>query len=222
MALGSSWDIWRGGARPYRGPALGGRRAGRLPIAAGAVCWRVRLAPDDAVRLPPPRPVPDPLRDQLQHSLGAAYTLERELGGGGMSRVFLAEEVRLGRKVVVKVLPPEMSAAVNIDRFEREIQLAAKLQHPHIVPLLSAGADMVARVWDLRRGVPIVTVPFGMFAWWSPAGDEVLSILPLGDILLWEGATGRLTRRVALPGGEQALSATWLPGGGFAVGGRAG
>ena len=73
--------------------------------------------------------------------LGAAYRIERELGGGGMSRVFLAEEVRLGRQVVVKVLPPEMAAGVSVDRFEREIQLAAKLQHPHIVPLLTAGSD---------------------------------------------------------------------------------
>jgi tetratricopeptide (TPR) repeat protein len=58
-----------------------------------------------------------------------------------MSRVFLAEEMRLGRQVVVKVLPPEMGAAVNVERFEREIQLAARLQHPHIVPLLTAGAS---------------------------------------------------------------------------------
>ena len=78
---------------------------------------------------------------RLGAALGERYRLERELGGGGMSRVFLAEEVRLGRKVVVKVLPPEMSAAVNVERFEREIQLAARLQHPHIVPLLSAGAE---------------------------------------------------------------------------------
>src|SRR3712207_8495855 len=51
-------------------------------------------------------------------------------------RSFLAEETRLGRSVVVKVLPPETGAAVNVERFEREIQLAARLQHPHIVPLL--------------------------------------------------------------------------------------
>ncbi len=57
-----------------------------------------------------------------------------------MSRVFLAEERRLGRHVVIKVLPPEMAAGVSIERFEREIQLAAKLQHPHIVPLLTAGS----------------------------------------------------------------------------------
>src|SRR5881296_3541855 len=57
-----------------------------------------------------------------------------------MSHVFLAVEVRLGRQVVVKVLPPALAAGVSADRFEREIQLAAKLQHPHIVPLLTAAA----------------------------------------------------------------------------------
>jgi eukaryotic-like serine/threonine-protein kinase len=70
------------------------------------------------------------LKDQLQRTLAGTYTLERELGGGGMSRVFLAEETSLGRKVVVKVLPPDLAATVNIERFRREIQLAAKLQHP--------------------------------------------------------------------------------------------
>src|SRR6266581_2065000 len=80
------------------------------------------------------------LRDRLQSALGDSYRIERELGGGGMSRVFLAEEVRLGRQVVVKVLPPELAAGVSADRFEREIRLAAALQHPHIVPLLTAGS----------------------------------------------------------------------------------
>ena len=79
------------------------------------------------------------LREQLQATLGTAYTLERELGGGGMSRVFVATETALGRRVVVKVLPPELAAAINVERFRREIRLAASLQHPHIVPLFSAG-----------------------------------------------------------------------------------
>jgi serine/threonine-protein kinase len=79
------------------------------------------------------------LRDQLQQTLGEAYRLERELGGGGMSRVFLAVETALGRNVVVKVLLPELAAGVSVDRFRREIQLAAQLQHPHIVPLHAAG-----------------------------------------------------------------------------------
>ena len=81
------------------------------------------------------------VREALQSALGEAYLVERELGGGGMSRVFVATETALARKVVVKVLPPEMAAGVNVDRFEREIQLAARLQHPHIVPLLTAGAE---------------------------------------------------------------------------------
>ena len=81
------------------------------------------------------------LSERLQETLGAAYRIEKELGGGGMSRVFLAEETRLARKVVVKVLPPELAAEISIDRFNREIQLSASLQHPHIVPLLTAGGS---------------------------------------------------------------------------------
>jgi len=81
------------------------------------------------------------LIDRLQRVVGDTYRIEKELGGGGMSRVFLAEEVALGRQVVIKVLPPEMAADVSQERFHREIKLAAKLQHPHVVPLLTAGAD---------------------------------------------------------------------------------
>ena len=67
----------------------------------------------------PPRPgmTPTPLDARLQAALGTTYRIEQELGGGGMSRVFLAEEVALGRKVVIKVLPPEMVSGVNQDRF---------------------------------------------------------------------------------------------------------
>ena len=79
------------------------------------------------------------LRDELEASLGELYSIEPELGGGGMSRVFLAEEKALGRRVVVKVLPRELVGGVNVDRFRREIILAAQLQHPHIVTLLSTG-----------------------------------------------------------------------------------
>jgi len=81
------------------------------------------------------------LLQQLQAALGPDYQVERELGGGGMSRVFVALETKLGRRVVVKVLPPDMAAALNIDRFHREIMLAASLQHPLIVPLLTAEAS---------------------------------------------------------------------------------
>jgi len=79
------------------------------------------------------------VRDRLQSSLGTAYTLERELGGGGMSRVFVAEEHALHRKIVVKVLPDEIAETVSQERFRREIQLLGALQHPNIVPILRAG-----------------------------------------------------------------------------------
>jgi serine/threonine-protein kinase len=81
----------------------------------------------------------DSLREQLQSSLGNTYSLTRELRGGGMSHVFVASDTALERDVVVKVLPAEAAAALSSERFKREIALAAKLQHPHIVPLLSAG-----------------------------------------------------------------------------------
>jgi eukaryotic-like serine/threonine-protein kinase len=68
------------------------------------------------------------LKDRVQESLSGTHTIERELGGGGMSRVFVALERRLGRRVVVKVLAPELAAAMSAERFEREIQLSASLQ----------------------------------------------------------------------------------------------
>ena len=91
---------------------------------------------------------------RLQAALGNAYRVERELGGGGMSQVFVAVEVGLGRRVVVKVLPPELAAGVNAERFQREMQLAASLQHPLIVPLLTAGraADLVYYTMPLIDG----------------------------------------------------------------------
>ena len=91
------------------------------------------------------------LRDQLQATLGPNYRLDRELGGGGMSRVFVAEDVTLGRQVVVKVLSPELAAGLSSERFRREIHVAAQLQHPHIVPVLAAG-----EVGDL----PYYTMPY--------------------------------------------------------------
>lgn len=79
------------------------------------------------------------LLTEVERSLGNGYRIVRELGGGGMSRVFLAEELALGREVVVKVLAPELGFGVNGDRFRREMHLVARLQHAHIVPVLSSG-----------------------------------------------------------------------------------
>ncbi|HYW33374.1 MAG TPA: serine/threonine-protein kinase [Gemmatimonas sp.] len=84
--------------------------------------------------------MPD-FQSRLQQAIDREFLIERELTGAGMSRVFVATERKLQRRVVVKVLPPELAAGMNVDRFRREIQLAAGLQHPHIVPLISAGDD---------------------------------------------------------------------------------
>ena len=91
------------------------------------------------------------LHDSLQTTLSSAYKLDRELMGGGMSRVFVAEERALGRRVVVKVLAPELAAGVSLERFKREILLTARLQHPHIVPILATGET---------DGRPYYTMPF--------------------------------------------------------------
>ncbi|HEX2723479.1 MAG TPA: protein kinase [Gemmatimonadaceae bacterium] len=91
------------------------------------------------------------LRDRLQSTLGNAYSVERELGGGGMSRVFLAQEIALGRNVVVKVLSGEITAGLSSERFAREVRLAASLQHPNIVPVLTTGS---------ADGIPYYTMPY--------------------------------------------------------------
>ncbi len=81
----------------------------------------------------------DTLQAEVQSALSAVYTIEQELPRGGMSRVFVATEKALRRRVVIKVLAPELAASLSAERFKREIGLAARLQHPHIVPLLSSG-----------------------------------------------------------------------------------
>ena len=92
-----------------------------------------------------------PLVDQLTAALGPGYTIERELGGGGMSRVFVAHDEALERRVAVKVLPEHLAASVSVDRFRREILLSAGLQHPHIVGVLSAGSS---------AGLPFFVMPY--------------------------------------------------------------
>src|SRR3954462_11669130 len=102
------------------------------------------------------------LKEGLEHTLGPGYTVERELSGGGMSRVFVATDATLGRRVVVKVLPAELAASVSVERFKREIVLAATLQHPHIVGVLSAGEIVSAPASPMlpAEHVPYFTMPF--------------------------------------------------------------
>ena len=79
------------------------------------------------------------LSARLQRAVVGRYTIRTELRGGGMSRVFLATDDEKGDDVVLKILPPDLAAGVSVARFKREIDLAARLQHPHIVPLLATG-----------------------------------------------------------------------------------
>ena len=80
----------------------------------------------------------DPLFDQVSTALAGRYSLMRELGQGGMGAVFLGKDVKLGREVAIKVLPPTTRAYLGSERFQREVQLVARLSHPHIVPLFEA------------------------------------------------------------------------------------
>jgi serine/threonine-protein kinase len=91
------------------------------------------------------------MRARLESALGATYRIERSIGSGSMSHVYAAHDSALGRQVVVKVLSPALAASISVARFQQEIQLAASLQHPHIVPLLTAGEV---------DGLPFYTMPF--------------------------------------------------------------
>ena len=113
----------------------------------------------------------DPLLQRLQTSLGTAYTLERELGGGGMSRVFVAREEALQREVVVKVLTSDHVHEMSAERFAREIHVAARLQDPHIVPVLAAGTT--------SDGLPYYTMPF-------VRGQSLRARLGVGRVMLPE------------------------------------
>ena len=86
------------------------------------------------------------LRAQLQSALAERYTLERELGRGGMATVYLAQDLKHDRPVALKVLHPELAASLGPDRFLREIKLAARLQHPHIMTVLDSG-ESAGHLW---------------------------------------------------------------------------
>ncbi|HET9512318.1 MAG TPA: serine/threonine-protein kinase, partial [Gemmatimonadales bacterium] len=75
----------------------------------------------------------------LAAALEGRYHIEREVGAGGMATVFLAQDLRHGRQVAIKLLRPELAAAIGADRFLREIRTTATLQHPHILPLFDSG-----------------------------------------------------------------------------------
>ena len=78
--------------------------------------------------------------DQVRSALAQTYTIDRELGRGGMATVFLAQDMKHDRIVALKVLHPDLAASMGAERFLREIKLAARLNHPHILPLFDSGA----------------------------------------------------------------------------------
>src|SRR2546422_4531410 len=80
----------------------------------------------------------DPL-ERLGQALAGRYALERQIGAGGMATVYLARDLRHERAVALKILAPDLAAALGPERFLREIRLTARLQHPHILPLLDSG-----------------------------------------------------------------------------------
>ncbi|HEY7861163.1 MAG TPA: protein kinase, partial [Gemmatimonadaceae bacterium] len=149
------------------------------------------------------------LTERLQAVLGDSYRIERELGGGGMSHVFLAREAALGRSVVIKVLPPEMAAGVNIERFRREIQLVASLQHPHIVPVLSTGqsGDLFYYTMPLVEGESLRAklAREGEL----PVGDAIRILRDVVDALAYAHARGVVHRDIkpdnVLISGQHAL-----------------
>ena len=79
------------------------------------------------------------IADRLTVALADRYRIERELGAGGMATVYLAEDLKHHRKVAVKVLRPELADVLGPERFLREIEIAASLRHPHILPLYDSG-----------------------------------------------------------------------------------
>jgi tRNA A-37 threonylcarbamoyl transferase component Bud32/TolB-like protein len=94
------------------------------------------------------------LIERLKPALKDRYRLDRQVGQGGMATVFLAEDLKHHRQVALKVLRPELSASLGAERFLREIEVAAQLQHPHIVPLYDSGsaADLLYYVMPYVEG----------------------------------------------------------------------
>src|SRR5512145_3347113 len=133
---------------------------------------------------------------RLQSALGDTYHIEKELGGGGMSRVFLATEASLRRQVVIKLLPPERASEVSEARFKQEIELAAHLQHPNILPVLIAGAkdDLLFYVMPFVSGESLrhrLTREGKL-----PVADAVRILHEVADALAYAHAQGVIHRDI--------------------------
>ena len=91
--------------------------------------------------------MPSPDLERLQSALGPSYTLERELGSGGMATVYLARDAKHQRQVALKVLHPDLAVSLGPERFRREITTAAQLQHPHILGVYDSGETATGQLW---------------------------------------------------------------------------
>jgi len=136
------------------------------------------------------------LLGRVQVALGDAFRVESELPAGGMSRVFLALEVSLNRKVVVKVLPPNMTSEVSAARFRQEMELLARLQHPHILPILSSGSrsELLYYIMPFVAGESLrhrLTTDGKL-----PIADSVRILVEIADALGYAHAAGVLHRDI--------------------------
>src|ERR1044072_83477 len=131
----------------------------------------------------------DPLAQRLSQALGTSFTLEGEIGRGGMGVVYHARDERLKRRVAVKVLPPELAFREEIRiRFLREAETAARLSHPHIVPIHSVGEGPDGLVYFVMAYVD------GESVGWRP---QVLCFLLRGGVGARRPATRRPSSRGA-------------------------
>ena len=119
------------------------------------------------------------LQAQLQSGLAGQYTLERELGRGGMATVFLAQDLKHKRPVAFKVLRPELAHSLGPERFHREIEIAARLQHPHILTVHDSG-ETAAQLW--------FTMPF-------VEGESLRDRLGASGSCRWRTRSGSRARR---------------------------
>ena len=97
--------------------------------------------------------------ERLRASLADRYTIERELGAGGMATVYLAADIKHDRQVAIKVLKPELAAVLGAERFVVEIKTTAALQHPNILPLFDSGVATGLGTWDVGHDDPKSQVP---------------------------------------------------------------
>ncbi len=123
--------------------------------------------------------------DRLKTALADRYAIERELGSGGMANVYLAHDLRHDREVAVKVLRPDLAAALGTERFLREIEVAANLTHPHILPVHDSGQADSFLYYVMHRDIKpenillqsghAVVADFGIARAITAAGGEKLT-----------------------------------------------